>query len=71
MPVRMIRVGRPPRRPDAHQPDGVRRRVGQRVEAVGQNADRPARVAERNLRDGDRDVQEQNADEDSRDRGVS
>ena len=35
-----------PRRADADQPDDVRRGVGERMEAVGQDADRAAGVAE-------------------------
>ena len=41
------------------------------MEAVGQDADRPARVAERDLRDGDGEIQDQHAEQDARDGGVS
>ena len=49
--VGMVFVGRPAARAHADQADDVRRGVGERVEAVGQDADRAARVAERDLRD--------------------
>ena len=42
MAVRMVRVGRLLREPQADQRDHVRRAVGQRVEAVGEDADRAA-----------------------------
>ena len=62
----MVLVGRLAGRADADQADDVRGGVGERVKAVGQDADGAARVAERDLRDGDGEVQEEDADEDAR-----
>jgi hypothetical protein len=50
---------------DAHEPDDVRRGIGQRVKAVGEDADRAARVAKRDLGCGYRDVEEKNPEEDA------
>ena len=68
--VRMILVGRLARRVHADQAGDVRRRVGQRVEAVGQDADRAAGVAERDLRDRHGQIEQQDANEHARDRRV-
>jgi hypothetical protein len=65
--VRMIRVWRPSGRLDADEADDIRRRVGQRVESVGQNADGAAGVPERDLRNRDADVEEEHPDEHSGD----
>ena len=46
MAVRMVGVRRPARDRDADQRDDVRRRVGQRVEAVGEDRDRAGVVAQ-------------------------
>ncbi len=66
MAVGMVVVGRLARR--AHGDDGhdVRRAVGQRVEAVRNDADRAGRVAERQLGDRDREVEREDAYEDAR-----
>ncbi len=45
--------------------------VGEGVEAVGENADGAARVAEGDLGDGDDQVEQQDAGQDTRDRGVT
>ena len=71
MAVRMVRVRRPPRRRHADERDDVRGRVGQRVEAVGEDRDRAGRVAERDLRDRDREIDPQDAVEDRDDFAVS
>ena len=60
----MIRVGRLLREPQPHERDDVRRAVGQRMKAVGENADGAAELAEDDLRQRDGEVQEKNADED-------
>jgi hypothetical protein len=61
----MVLVRRPLGRLDANQPDNVRRRVGERVEAVGQDADGAAGVAEGNLGDGDAQVEEEDSQQDA------
>ena len=69
--VGMILVGRLAGRMNPHQADDIRGGVGQRVKTVGQDADRPARVAEDDLRRRDGEVQDEHADEDGGDFGVS
>jgi hypothetical protein len=71
MAVGMIDVRRLAGRMDADEADDVRRAVGERVEAVGQDADRAAGIAERDLRSRDGEVEEENADENRRDFGVA
>ena len=66
VPVGMILVGRPARGAHADEADDVRRRVGQRMEAVGEDADGAAGVAEGDLRDRDGQIQDQHAHEDAR-----
>jgi predicted DNA-binding protein (UPF0278 family) len=61
----MILVWRARRSTDTHEADAVRRRVGERVKPVRQDADRAARIAERNLREGDAEIQDENADQDA------
>ena len=65
MAVGMVFVGRPLGRLDADQPDDVRGRVGERVETVGQDADRAAGVSERDLRQRDAEVEEQDFQQDA------
>ncbi len=69
MAVRMILVRRPLRRAHADEADEIGGGVGQRVKAVGKNADRAARVAERDLRDGDGEVEEEDLKKDAADGG--
>ena len=65
MAVRMVGVRRAPRGRHADERDDVRGRVGQGVEAVGEDRDRAGRVAERDLGDGDGEVEEEDAPEDA------
>jgi hypothetical protein len=67
----MVRVGRLPRGADANQPDNVGGAVGERVEAVGEDADRTGRIAEDDLCQCDREVEHQHAKQHARDRGVA
>jgi len=69
--VRMILIRRLPCGAHADQPGHVRRGVGQRVEAVRQDADRTARVAERDLGDRHGQVEQQDAKQHARDRRIS
>jgi hypothetical protein len=62
--VGMIRVGRPSGRPDAYEPDHVRRGVRERVETVGKYADGAAQIAEEDLGNRNGQVEEENANED-------
>ena len=71
MAVRMILVRRPPRGADADEPDDVRRRVGQRVKAVGENADGAGRVAERDLGERHDEIQREHPQQDAGDGGVA
>ena len=69
--VGMVLVGRLPGGADADQADDVRRGVGQRMEAVGQDADRAARSSRRrSWRRATAEVEQQDADEDARDRSA-
>ena len=63
----MVLVGRLPRDRTPTSADDVRGGVGERVEAVGEDADRAGDVAERDLRDRDGEIQEEDADEDADD----
>ena len=62
VPVGMVLVGRLPRRAHADEADDVGRGVGERVEAVGQDADRAARVAEAILATATAEVEDEHAD---------
>ncbi len=66
MAVRMVVVGRLARRAHRHDAHDVRGAVGQRVEAVGDDAEGAGRVAERKLGERDGDVQREDADENAR-----
>ena len=65
--VGMILVRRLTGGADAHQADDVRRAVGERMEAVGEDADGAARVPERDLGDRDDQVEEEHSDKDEGD----
>ena len=68
--VRMFLVGRLFGGMNADEADDVRCGVGEGVEAVRQDADCAARVTERDLRGRDGQIEEKNADEDARNRGI-
>jgi len=53
-------------RVDSDQPDNVRGRVGERMETVGQNTDRPGAVAERDFRERHREIEYEHTAEDPR-----
>ena len=71
MAIRMVLVGRLPGRTKADDAHHVRGRVRQRMEAVGDDADRTGGVPEHQLRDRDRQVEDENADEDAVNRAVT
>jgi hypothetical protein len=60
----MVLVGRLPRDRDADERDDVRRRIGQRVKALGQDGDRPGEIAQGDLDQRNREIQYENAVED-------
>ena len=66
MAVRMVVVGRLPRRPHRHDAHDVRGAVSERVEAVGDDAQGAGRVAQRKFGERDGDVQREDADENAR-----
>ena len=70
MAVRMIGVGRLPRSANAHETHQIRRRVGEGMKSVGENADRAARVTEHNLGDGGREIQDEDPHENAGDGSV-
>ena len=67
MAVGVVGVRRPPGDRDADQADDVRRRVGERVEAVGDDRHGPRVGAEDDLGDGDGEVEEEDLVEDAGD----
>jgi hypothetical protein len=67
----MVRVRRLSRRLHADETHHVGRAVGKRVEAVREDADGAAGVTERDFSDGDRQVEDEYAQEDAGDVGVS
>ena len=69
--VGVILVGRLLRGARADQAEDIGRGVGERVEAVGDDADCPGGVPKHQLRPGDRQVEEENAKKDPRNRGVA
>ena len=69
--VRVVFVGRLERGARADQAEDIGGGVGERVEAVGDDADRPGGVAKHQLRPGDGQVEEENAEENPRNRGVA
>ena len=69
--VGMIRVRRLLGQPQADERDDVRRAVGQRMKTVRENADGAAELAEDDLGQRDGEVQEQDADEDLANFGVT
>ena len=71
MAVRMIRVRRLPRDLHADERDDVRRGVGERVEAVGEHADRAGHEPERDLGDRDDQIEDEDAEENAGDGGVA
>lgn len=67
----MVFVWRLLRRTDADEPDDVCGGIGDRMEAVREDADRAACVAERDLGRRDREVQQEDARENSGDGAVT
>ena len=67
MPVRMVVVGRLAGDAHADQGGDVRARIGEGVEAVGENADRPAVIPVHQLGRRDDDVQDEDLEEDAGD----
>ena len=67
----MVLVGRLASRMTPTRPTTLEARIGERVKAVGQNADGAAGVAEHDLRDRDRQIQHQDADEYGSDRRIA
>ena len=67
----MIDVGRLARGTQADDAHDVRRRIGERVKAVGDDADRAGGVAQYQLRPGDGQVEEEDAKENAADRVVA
>ena len=71
MAVRMVGVRRLVRHAHAHERGDVRRRVGQRMETVGEDADGAAGIAEAHLANGDEKIEEQDPNENDPDFAVS
>ena len=71
MTVWMLCVRRLPGDRHADQRYHVRCRVGQRVEAVGEDRDRAGVIPQRDLRERDEKVEKENAVEDAGDFGIA